>query len=87
MDETIFIYLVIINFLAVIVFLLDKQKAKKKMNRTSEKTLHVLELAGGVFSVVPCMYIFRHKNKKASYYLVSYLILFLWIGFFVLLNF
>ncbi len=81
-------YLIIIGFVSSIFFIGDKQKAKKKKYRFPEKTLHFMEFAGGIFAILPLMYIIRHKNRKAKYYIWSYIafvswILFLvfWIGF------
>ena len=74
------LYLVFINLLAAVIFIWDKRKARKDRQRISEKTLHGLEFLGGVFAIIFCMYFFYHKNKKASYYLISYIFLFLWIA-------
>jgi len=78
-----FFYLAVINLLAAGIFVWDKRRARKDRKRISEKTLHGLEFCGGVFGIIFCMYFFHHKNKKASYYLISYILLFLWIAFFV----
>jgi len=61
-------YLLVINILSVIVFYLDKRKAINKKYRTAETKLHLLELIGGVFIILPMLYIIRHKNRKSSYF-------------------
>jgi uncharacterized membrane protein YsdA (DUF1294 family) len=68
------IYLVIINLLSLVVFSIDKENAKKNKKRVSERNLHFLELAGGVFFILPAIYIIRHKNRKANYFVLSFLI-------------
>ena len=75
------IYLIVINIVATIFFCIDKFLATKKRNRVPELILHLLELAGGIFLIIPLMFIIRHKNKKLSYKLVSFIILALWIFF------
>lgn len=75
------IYLIIINILATILFCADKRKAQYGKRRIPESILHLFELVGGVFSIIPLMLIIRHKNHKMSYKLVSFIILALWIFF------
>ena len=73
-------YLLIISVIAGIVFASDKQKARSKKRRIPEKRLHLFELAGGVFAVLVLMFVIRHKNRKSSYYIYTWLILVLWLG-------
>lgn len=75
-----FIYLAIIGLISAILFAIDKHRAQKHKWRIPEKVLHLFELLGGVFAIVPMMYIIRHKNKKHQYYLITYLILILWLA-------
>jgi uncharacterized membrane protein YsdA (DUF1294 family) len=72
-------YLISINLLSAIVFYADKRNAVKKRRRIPETTLHLLELFGGVFSILILMYLIHHKNSKPFYYIVSYLLLITWI--------
>ena len=81
-----FFYLIAINLLAAGIFIWDKHNARKDRQRISEKTLHWLEFFGGVFAIIFCMYFFHHKNKKVSYFLISYILLFLWIAFFFVIR-
>lgn len=76
-------YLIVINILAIILFCSDKRRATKGKRRIPESILHLFELVGGIFSIVPLMFIIRHKNQKLSYKLVSFTILALWIFFIV----
>lgn len=72
-------YIGIISVISAILFLLDKQLAKKHKTRIPEKILHTFELLGSVFVIIPLMYIIHHKNKKFGYYWITYAILLLWI--------
>jgi len=73
-------YLLIINVVGGIVFWSDKQKAEKNKYRIPEKTLHIFELLGSVFFILFLMYFARHKNRKSSYYLWTYLFMAVWLG-------
>ncbi len=75
--------------MAAIAFWLDKRKAIKNKRRVSEARLHFLELLGGVFTVLPLLYIIRHKNRKFRYYFYTYLIFAGWVVLFyyILANF
>lgn len=73
------IYLAIVGYISAILFAIDKHRAKKHKWRIPEKVLHLFELLGGVFVIVPMMYLIHHKNKKHQYYLITYLILVAWI--------
>ncbi|MFZ4399110.1 MAG: DUF1294 domain-containing protein [Bacteroidales bacterium] len=72
-------YLLLINILSAFVFFVDKQNAIKKRQRIPELTLHILEILGGVFSILIMIYFIHHKNYKFSYYLITYSILILYI--------
>ena len=72
-------YFISINILSAFVFYADKRNAIKKQRRIPEKTLHFLELIGGIFSILILMYLLHHKNRKTTYYILSYLILIVWI--------
>ena len=45
----------------------DKLKAKRGKWRTSEMTLHILDLLGGWPGALIAQQIFRHKNRKAAF--------------------
>lgn len=73
-------YFLVVNLMFVVLFILDKSRAKRNLKkRIPEKKLHSLEALGGVFLGIVLMYVMRHKNKKKSYYLKTYLILLIWI--------
>ncbi|MDD4991681.1 MAG: DUF1294 domain-containing protein [Paludibacter sp.] len=73
------VYLVIINLLSGLVFSIDKNAARKSRRRIPERTLHLLEALGGVFATVLLMYTLRHKNRKLSYWVWTWLVLIAWI--------
>lgn len=74
-----YIYLITVSLITSIAFIYDKNAAISSKRRIPERTLHLLELFGGVFAVVVLMYLIRHKNRKSSYYFVTYIIVVLWI--------
>ncbi|NDP22821.1 MAG: DUF1294 domain-containing protein [Paludibacter sp.] len=78
-------YLLTINLVSGILFAYDKQAAKKNKPRIPEITLHVFELLGGVFANIFLMYSLRHKNRKFSYWLWTWLIMSSWIVIFTVL--
>ena len=57
------LYLLLINLVALVVYGVDKHRAKKGKWRISEKTLFLLPLAGGSVGAIAGMYLFRHKTK------------------------
>ncbi len=73
------IYLLLINIVSAYFFYSDKKKAQKNKMRIPEKTLHILELMGGVFSILLLMKYLRHKNRKFKYFMYTYVALVLWI--------
>ncbi len=75
------IYLIIVNIITAILFCADKRKAQNGKRRIPESILHLFELVGGIFTIIPLMLIIRHKTQKWSYKLVSFIILALWIFF------
>jgi len=74
-------YLIIINIFAGIFFYADKRRSIKGKRRIPEAILHLLELVGGIFTVIILMFTIRHKNQKWSYKIISFAILALWIFF------
>ena len=72
-------YLLVISIVAAITFAIDKRRARKQLRRVPENVLHAMELLGGVFIIIPMMYLIRHKNRKKSYFLITYLILVVWL--------
>lgn len=63
----ILIYIVSINLLLFSLMGIDKEKAKLKKWRISEKTLFLLALFGGGIGGVIGIYTFRHKTKHLKF--------------------
>ena len=78
-ETIIFIYLIVINLASGIVFIYDKRVAIKNHRRVPERTLHVLELLGGVFANMVLMYSIHHKNRKFKYYGVTWVVMIGWV--------
>ena len=62
------IYLIIINIIAFFAMFIDKRKAKYGKWRIKEHTLFILALIGGSIGAIIGMYTFRHKTKKARFF-------------------
>lgn len=67
--ELLFIYLVCINVVTFFLYGADKWKAKKGKRRISEKSLLSAAVLGGSVGGLVGMYTFRHKTRKAKFYL------------------
>ena len=61
----------VVTFLA---FALDKRVARLGASRIRERTLHILELAGGWPGAILAQFVLRHKNRKPTFFLVTWLI-------------
>jgi uncharacterized membrane protein YsdA (DUF1294 family) len=55
-------------------FVLDKRRARRGVRRLSEKSLHLLELAGGWPGTLAAGHLIRHKTLDRRYRLVRALI-------------
>ncbi|MBO7234772.1 MAG: DUF1294 domain-containing protein [Paludibacteraceae bacterium] len=79
------IYLFIVNLIGSSLLMIDKHKAIKSKWRIPEKRLHLFELAGGIFSMLPLSYFIHHKNRKNSYRIISWLIALAWTALIILI--
>jgi|GEM_PF-893911 len=79
MNNLVGIYFLSINLLSGIIFFIDKKNAINGSRRIPEFTLHLLELFGGVFANIVLMYAIRHKNRKISYWIWTWVIMIGWI--------
>ena len=66
--KNIIIYVLVINLIAFLAMGLDKWKAKRDAWRIPEQTLMSLVLLGGGIGGIVGMYTFRHKTKKARFF-------------------
>jgi uncharacterized membrane protein YsdA (DUF1294 family) len=69
-----------INFIAFIAHARDKRAAVRGARRTPESRLHLWELLGGWPGAILAMCLFRHKVRKGSYLLITFLIVALWVA-------
>jgi len=68
-------YLILINALALLLMLADKQKAKRGVWRIPEATLMGVAALGGSIGAIAGMYLFRHKTRHPKFYIGLPLIL------------
>ena len=61
------LYLLLINALAFVLMLADKQKARKNRWRIPERTLMLTALLGGSVGALLGMYTFRHKTRHLKF--------------------
>lgn len=67
MTKLILIYLLIVNAIAFLLMLVDKQKARRKLWRIPEATLLLSAAIGGSIGALAGMYTFRHKTKHLKF--------------------
>lgn len=73
------LYFVSINIISGILFAYDKKAAKNNRQRIPERTLHLLEILGGAFANLLLIYALRHKNRKFSYWVWTWVVVIGWI--------
>lgn len=67
MEKIFIIYLLIINLITLIVFSLDKLKAKNNKWRISESILLLFSILGGSSGALVAMVLFKHKTNKLKF--------------------
>ena len=67
MQTMILLYLLIVNAVAFLLMLVDKQKARKKLWRIPESTLLLSAAIGGSIGALAGMYTFRHKTRHMKF--------------------
>ena len=65
------IYLSLINALALLLMLADKQRAKKHRWRIPESVLLASAALGGSLGALLGMWLFRHKTRKAKFFAID----------------
>ena len=63
----VWIYLLVINLVAFLMYGFDKWKAKKNKWRVPEKTLLLVAAIGGSIGAFAGMQVFRHKTKHMKF--------------------
>lgn len=74
------IYIAILSLTSFGLMAADKRRAKRRERRIPEATLHLVELLGGVFGALAGMYFLHHKNRKFSFFGITYMTFLIWIG-------
>lgn len=77
-DKYLLIWLVVTNFVLFVLMYSDKQRARKRKYRISEKYLLILGLIGGGLGGVLGMQVFRHKTKHRYFYLIYLMGIAIW---------
>ncbi len=72
------LYLFVINTVTTIVYIKDRYNEKNKRKQVSELTLHLLELAGGIFILLILSRSTILKQKSSKYSFWTILIYLLW---------
>ena len=60
-------YAIVVNIVAFALMYIDKQRAKRRQWRISEKALFLSALLGGSAGSILGMYFFRHKTKHLKF--------------------
>ena len=61
------VYLALLSLVTLIVYGVDKARAKRGLWRISERALLTLSLAGGAVGGLAAMQLFRHKTKHLKF--------------------
>ena len=69
LSQILLAYLVLINAIAFLLMLIDKQKARRGAWRIPEATLMGTALLGGSIGAIAGMRLFRHKTKHPKFYI------------------
>ena len=69
MDKYIYIYLAVISFIAIVVTISDKSKARRNKWRVPEAALLGISALGGSVAMLITMLIIRHKTKHIKFML------------------
>lgn len=83
--ELMLAWLLAINVVTAVVYAWDKTQARRGGRRVPERTLFVLNFAGGFGGAWLVFFVMRHKTRHRSFWLVQSLATILWIVLFVVL--
>ncbi len=73
----------LISGVTFIAYALDKRAAVRGARRTPERSLHLMELAGGWPGALLAQRTLRHKTRKTSYQVVFWAIVVLHVGLWI----
>ena len=66
-----------INVSTFLVMFIDKIQAQQSGRRLSERSLYFMTFLGGSLGMICAMYVLRHKNRKWSFQVIIWLLVFL----------
>jgi len=69
MVDFLYNYIIVINFIALVMMMIDKGRAIADKWRIPERTLFIVFLLGGSVGGFIGMKIFRHKTQKIGFYI------------------
>ncbi|GGN58335.1 MULTISPECIES: DUF1294 domain-containing protein [Oceanobacillus] len=67
MNDSMLVYVLVVNIFTLFLMRIDKQKAIKQQFRIPERTFFLLSFLGGALGTYIGMQLFRHKTKHASF--------------------
>ena len=62
-----FSYLLLINALGMLLMIVDKSRARKRLSRISEVNLFTIAILGGSFGILFTMIVIRHKTRHKKF--------------------
>lgn len=68
-EKILIVYLLIVNIVALLLYGIDKWKAKHDMWRIPEATLLIIAAVGGSIGALAAMQLFHHKTKHKKFYI------------------
>jgi uncharacterized membrane protein YsdA (DUF1294 family) len=86
-EKILIYYLLIVNIVTLILYGIDKWKAKHNLWRISEPTLLAFAALGGSVGALAAMKLFHHKTKHKKFYIGVPVILIMQIALFIIIYF
>jgi len=83
--QVMLIWLLVINTVTAVVYAWDKTQARRGGRRIPERTLFLLNLAGGSGGAWLIFFAMRHKTRHRSFWIVQSVATALWIGLVVVI--
>ena len=84
MPSPLLLWLVAINVVTAAAYAFDKVSARNHGRRVRERTLWILDLAGGVGGAWLVFFGMRHKTQHRSFWMVQSVATLIWVGILLL---